>query len=118
WGNDDDIDLICDSLKKFVSSSNAIKRGSGISAYQTVVQGQKIPLDIRYIGDQYYDPNWENDMLNRMIYKESYVPILRDDDYFFSLLYHAKIQKREVKSEYVPRLIQLSEKIGFNGMTE
>ena len=44
------------------------------------------------------------------------IPVLSDNDYFFSLLYHIKLQKYFVKNEYVPRLLKLAEKIDFNGL--
>lgn len=118
WGNDKDIDLMCDNLKKFASASNAIKRKGGISAYETIVEGKKVLLDIRYVGDNYYDSVWEVEMLNRKMFKGGHVPILRDDDYFFSLLYHAKLQKKEVKDVYIPRLIKLGKQIGLDDITE
>lgn len=117
WGNDKDIDLICDNLKKFASAANARKRNGGLSAYETMIEGKTVLLDIRYVGDNYYDSVWEIEMLRNKNYKAEYVPILRDDDYFFSLLYHAQLQKREVKDIYVPRLLKLGERIGLNDLT-
>lgn len=114
WGNDKDIDLMCDDLKKFVSVANATKRKGGISAYETIVEGKRVLLDIRYLGDNYYNALWQSDMLNRKETKEHCVPILRDDDYFFSLLFHAKLQKKDVKDIYIERLLQLGRKIGLH----
>src|SRR5699024_1956987 len=118
WGNDKDIDLMCDNIKKFVSASNANKRRGGLSAYETIVEGQKVLLDIRYVGDNYYNSVWESDMLARKQYKSGYVPILRTDDYFFSLLYHAKLQKRTVKDVYISRLIKLGNQIGLRNISK
>src|SRR5699024_4672247 len=113
-----DIDLMCDNIKKFVSASNANKRRGGLSAYETIVEGQKVLLDIRYVGDNYYNSVWESDMLARKQYKSGYVPILRTDDYFFSLLYHAKLQKRTVKDVYISRLIKLGNQIGLRNISK
>src|SRR5699024_4913559 len=93
WGNDKDIDLLCDDLPKFISVANARKRSGGISAFETTIEGKDVLLDIRYIGDNYYDSVWQKNMLDRKTIQQGIVPILREDDHFFSLLYHAKLQK-------------------------
>lgn len=116
WENDKDIDLMCENLKQFVSVANAYKRRGSISAFATKIEGKEVYLDIRYVGDNYFDSVWQQKMLDRKLYKNKNIPILRDDDYFFSLLYHAKLQKPTVKEIYIPRLINLAEKIGLKSI--
>lgn len=113
WGNDSDIDILCNNLASFRSASGAEKRGYGIGSYTITVDGKSIPLDIRYLGDNYYDPIWQWDMLRRKRYHNEIIPRLSDDNYFFSLLYHCKLQKPKVKKKYISILLELAEMIGL-----
>ncbi len=114
WGNDSDIDLLCSDDKAMRAALNAQKRGWGIAAYQINVSGNSIPVDIRTLGDNYYDPLWQRDMLKRKVFHNQIIPRPSDEDYFFSLLYHCKLQKRTVKDKYVDILIELAKKIGLD----
>ena len=91
---------------------NAKKRVGGRCSYEVFVKNQKIPLDIRYIGDKYFDPIWAIDMLNKKSIV-NYIPIQSSENYFYSLLYHVKLQKFEIKEEYVNRLYFLSKELGL-----
>ena len=113
WGNDSDIDLLCNDLGSIRSVLNAIKRGHGISSYVIKVKGRPVPLDIRFLGDNYYDSLWQRDMLRKKKYHNKIVPRLSDEDYFFSLLYHCKLQKVNVKAKYIPILIATGRIIGL-----
>jgi hypothetical protein len=111
---ENDIDILCDRLPRLAAAANATKRGKPhkLSAYSVKVSGRDVSLDARYIGDGYYDALWQSSMLARKArHRTFFVP--RADDHFFSLLYHAKIQKREVKTEYIPQLEELAHRIGM-----
>lgn len=62
--------------------------------YEITVAGQPVRLDIRSIGDGYYDTAWQRDILqNRCLLPQGfYVP--EGEDAFYSLAYHAILQKR------------------------
>jgi len=111
-----DIDFLCDRLFRFTAATNATKRGrpDKLSAYSLRVAGHDIPIDVRYVGDGYYDEQWQCLMLSRKTLHNGQVYVPRTDDLFFSLLYHAKIQKREVKEEYVLTLERLASEIGMS----
>lgn len=101
-----DIDLLCDNSKKLVnciSGTYRSKKPDGIH-YKVFVNGQIIPVDIRTVGDGYYDPHWAIDMLNtRRLYNDlCYIP--DEENNFFSLLYHAVVQKDELSDEYRNKL--------------
>lgn len=78
------------------------------------IAGKEVPFDFRNVGDDYYDKPWEENILrNRCLIKSLfYVPC--DEDHFYSLLYHAYIQKHEVKQDYVPKLEYLGKSIGID----
>lgn len=112
FSDGEDIDILCSNINLFVNVMNAKKRKGGRCSYEVLINNQIVPLDIRYVGDKYFDPLWAKDMLKNKRYNEK-VPVLSDKDYFFSLLYHIKLQKFYVKKEYIPRLNILANKINL-----
>lgn len=80
--------------------------------YHTIsIARENIPFDFRYVGDNYYDQPWEEHILANRKLKEDLFYIPNDEDQFYTLLYHAYIQKREVKADYLPKLSLYAEKI-------
>ena len=92
------------------------------------INGVEVAFDIRFVGDNYVDENWENDMLDRKIIHtlknnvQIYIPNVQDEMY--SLIYNIIIQKpNPTKSKHIPRvrnLIKLSgeDEINFNNIRE
>lgn len=109
----DDIDILCENQKTLINLINAKKRIGGRCSYFITVNDFDIPLDIRFLGDKYFDPLWQRDILHNKRFVGS-IPVPSEKDYFYSLIYHAKLQKYQVKNEYVNRLNYLSKKIGLN----
>ena len=91
------------------------KRSWGLSAFSIDIKDCCVPFDIRFVGDYYYDPVWARNMLEKKTYM-GLVPTMNNYNYFFSFLYHVKIQKTEVKEVYISRLIDLSKKIGLDNI--
>lgn len=112
FGPNDDIDLLCENQKKLVAILNANKRIGGRCSYEVIVDNQIIPLDIRFVGDKYFDPIWERDMLSRKKFVKN-IPVLSDLDYFYSLIYHIKLQKFFIKEIYIERLELLSKNLSI-----
>lgn len=70
------------------------------------VGDELVPFDIRYVGDGYYDEEWQTRFLmNRVRTGDFYH--LCDEDYFWSLLYHALFHKHRLSDEYRQRLTEL-----------
>jgi hypothetical protein len=92
------------------------------------IGGIEIPFDIRFVGDNYVDSNWENDMLNRKVIHtlknnvQIYIPNTLDE--LYSVLYHVIIQKpNPSNSKHIPRiqnLIKLSgePEMDFNNLPQ
>ncbi|MCB1758891.1 MAG: hypothetical protein KDI68_03805 [Gammaproteobacteria bacterium] len=79
------------------------------------INNQTLRFDIRYVGDNYYDRRWQQQILeNRVFYKGFYVP--HREDYKYSLLYHALIHKPKVGSDY--KEILLEQGVDTAGMME
>lgn len=115
FGNDTDVDILCENYKEFLLASNGrgIKNKSRIVNYINI-DNVSVQFDIRCVSDKYYDPIWSAKMLknkelfNKIVFSPSRY------DYFFSLYYHSVIQKPKVKDVYVERLEGLSEKMGLD----
>lgn len=96
-----DIDLLVESKNNIASLLNAkpVYRSSSRSHYKINVGNKTIRFDIRFVGDGYYDENWQKSILDNRIYKDGfYIP--SDDDARYSLLYHALIHKPKISEDY------------------
>lgn len=101
-----DIDILCEDLndlkKHFVivPIHNNVYRDN----YYVIFQDNKIRVDIRHVGDGYYPSELEKQLLNnRVLSKEGfYIPDARH--YYYSLLYHALLQKKSISYEYADKL--------------
>lgn len=101
-----DIDLLCEDRNWMAYLTGAKKIfPEPYRVYHTIRIGDReVPFDFRFVGDDYYDRLWEEEILaNRQLSKHLfYVPSFEDQ--FYSLLYHAYIQKTIVKDDYLPKL--------------
>lgn len=110
-----DIDFLCDDAACMAKVLGAGHRGaeSDRTHCKVNIAGRIIPVDIREVGDGYYDAQWEKDMLaERQMYHGLFY-ILSEEQYFYSLIYHACIQKPCLSEEYKKRLQKMGRKIGI-----
>lgn len=112
----EDIDILCDDCDQFIKAAKAVRMyGEDIHLY-VVVDNEKICVDLRCVGDDYYDANWQKDMLKARTLVTTNMGswyVMSDEDYYYSLTYHAFLQKKEVSPDYYPKLQSLAEKIGI-----
>lgn len=108
-----DVDLLledADARNRAASILNREQRGT------TVVGGQKVAFDFRAVEDFYYDPEWSRRILrDRVMIRGFYAP--NPEQHFFSLLYHAHIQKPDSVEIYAPKLLALAQEIGLDWVT-
>ena len=114
-GGHQDIDFLCSDRELFIEAGGCIprlKKNDPIHRKVTV-GGREIPVDLRTIGDGYYDTRWEQDMIkNRRVVSEViYAPSA--EDYYYSLLYHVLIQKKKTADDYRLRLGKMAEELGL-----
>lgn len=105
---DKDLDVLTDNYQRFASCVALEQSKYKLYKGCITVESKKYSVDVRFVGDEYYDSAWEVQMLrNKCLYNNCiYVPM--SYDYFFSLLYHVLIQKREISPVYVKRLCEYS----------
>ncbi len=115
-----DIDLLCDNSREIVELVNAQPKpvrhsrltDDGIH-YLIYVSDQPVQLDLRQVGDGYYCTKWEKDLLERRVMKDGFY-VMADEDYFFTLAYHAILQKRSLSREYFIRLCHMADDLDLS----
>jgi hypothetical protein len=111
----DDIDILCDDAVSVVEAMKAFprnKKDNGKS-YLVNLQGCNVKLDVRYVGDGYYDRRWQEVMLDKRIKHPFGFYIMDKENYYYSLVYHGLLQKRFFAEDYRIRLLKMSTDIGF-----
>ena len=115
-----DIDLLCEDAQGIVKLVGAVPLtpdvppliGDGIH-YSIEVRGCPVQLDLRQVGDGYYCTRWQRDLLDRRVEHESFF-VMTDEDYFYTLAYHAVLQKSTLSHEYKCRLAQMASELGID----
>ncbi len=107
--NHGDIDLLLSDLRSVVYLTGAKKAFPEDYRvhYFIKIKGEQIPFDFRFVGDNYYDKKWQEEILNsRRKVNRIYVPSQKN--HFYSLLYHALIHKEVVSDDYILKFNKLS----------
>lgn len=73
-----------------------------------LIGGKRVNFDVRYVGDNYLDKQWQKDILKRRVTFRKGIYVPSEEDHLFSIIYHAIIQKEEISDTYV----KVMEKIG------
>lgn len=102
-----DIDLLVENKEYFIKLTGAIPLHDGKDCYNynLLVEGQEIPVDVRVIGDGYYDAKWEEDMLRHRETRDQFY-VMERTDYRFSILYHCLLHKKKITEKYVQALFR------------
>lgn len=115
--NEADVDFLCADYQRFASAANVLQREGKPYKGRLQVAGQSVSADIRFPGDGYYPQRWQLEMLSRRVH-DGKLTIPAPDDLFFSLLYHAKVQKKDIKETYVRKLTDLADMLEFKEFAE
>lgn len=110
-----DIDLLTDNkrLLEDISNGKPTYKEKRRVQHLVIINDQKVFFDFRFVGDNYYDYKWEQQILNtRVQYENLYIPNV--ENHFYSLMYHAFIHKEKLIEDYIIKLIKLSQKINLN----
>lgn len=111
----EDLDILCEDTASFVQSSKLICKmiPEDDIHFATFIAEKMIPVDLRHLGDHYYDCSWEKDILERRRMADNgnwYV--MSEEDYYYTLVYHAILQKSKVNPQYIDELNVMAEKLG------
>lgn len=112
-----DIDLLVDDLNyiKYLTLAKPVYPHLSYRVHYTIkIDNKEIPFDFRYVGDDYYDVNWQKNILDTSVWFNEIIKVPNDVNYFYTLLYHAYVQKKSVKPDYHVRLKDLGNKINVS----
>lgn len=112
--NDKDLDVLCFNHDEFVAFSCAKKRSIGISGYKILVDNEWIALDVRFVGDCYFDVCWARDMLVKRTLYKNLVYIMDTENYLFSVLYHTLTQKKYISDYYYKFILEQKKELGYS----
>lgn len=102
-----DIDILCRDSKELIHYAGSVSRTSNpkdLIHQKILIDRKVVSLDVRHVGDGYYDEMWETDMLDNRRIINDLCFVMDETNYFYSLLYHALIQKNRVNPDYKIRL--------------
>lgn len=110
-----DIDLLVENLAFLVNLTSAkpISGATDRVDYSIRIGGEEIPFDFRYVGDNYYDPAWEKNILEHRVLERDAFYVPGTEDLYYSLLYHAYVQKLQVKPDYLTKLSRYGRAVGL-----
>jgi hypothetical protein len=111
----DDVDILVRDHYRTMTLLNAKPFFKEAYRVHSVVEiGENVvPFDVRFLGDDYYDEKWEEVFL-KFREKEKNFYRLDDENYFWSLLYHAIFHKKKLSNDYRDRLIKMGKEMdGF-----
>lgn len=102
----EDIDILCDNQDSFIEATGAYRVHKNKYRDNFIVPcGElKIRFDVRWVGDGYYPTSWEKAILERRRKNSLGIFVPSEVDYFYSLAYHALIQKKILSTEYLQKL--------------
>ena len=106
----DDIDFLSSDLN-FKYHINGIKKNfsKNRAAYYVKVEEKLYNVDIRIVGDNYYDSKWSKKMVDKRVKHSNNFFIPDKFNEFYSLLYHSLIHKNKFYSRYNDSLKNLAE---------
>ena len=116
-----DIDLICESMEEvaYVLNAKPMHSEPYRVQHEAKVEDKYAYFDLRHIGDDYYDRALEERILKNRVFNEKGFYVLEKQDYFYTLLYHAFVQKPEFKKDYKIKLKNMGiEKVNENTTME
>ncbi len=111
----DDIDFLCDNPKAIMKALDVRKNVFWKSKdhYYVKIAGKDVKIGLRYLGDDYYDRLWEKSALDNKVKLNDHFFVMDKENYFYSLLFHALLQKKKLSDDYKKRLISMGNDIGL-----
>lgn len=88
--NSDDIDILVEDRDQIVKA---------LGANIVNIGGERVKFDIRYVGDNYYDKEWQKNLLHSKE-KDSFYNVPDSENLFYSVLYHCLIHKGFIHKKY------------------
>ena len=113
-----DVDLLVDNLNDaiYILKATPVFPEPYRVHFKVRIKNMMIPFDLRYVGDDYYDINFEKDILKHKVQERGFnTP--NHYYHFYSLLYHAFIHKHNIKDDYKILLSSMTDDYTPNDFT-
>lgn len=69
---------------------------------RVIIEGKQVDFDLRHVGDNYLDKQWQLDILKRREkWMDTGIFVPSEEDHLYSIIYHAIIQKPSISQTYV-----------------
>ena len=97
---DGDIDLLTDNLQRLISilkDNNNLRTNAFVFYNWIDVGGKRNLFHAKFVGDDYFDRNWQLRQLESRILNKNGIYVLNNEMQFYSLLYHGLIHKTNYK---------------------
>lgn len=116
--NHGDIDLLVEDYKKAVHIIGGVNTNTHQNCvhHKVNINNSIVPFDFRFVGDNYYDKKWQQNILSNKVFHKNLFYIPDYTNYFYSLLYHATVQKVEspMPTDYEQRLLKMAKEYNIN----
>jgi hypothetical protein len=115
----DDIDILCENPKLLRKEIGARKESflGHYDHYWVQLNGKKVEIGIRYVGDGYYNTAWEKAMLDAKIKYKDFYNVMNEENYFYSLMYHALFHKKKVSDDYREKISAMGKTFGYSDIS-
>ena len=115
-----DIDFLVEDLDRTVSLLGCKKVFDEEHRvhYTVRVDHEDVYVDLRYLGDDYYDEAWEREILDSAVLVNSsfYAPC--DKQHYYSLAYHVFFHKTHISPDYYGKLLATCGELVVNSMDD
>lgn len=114
-----DIDFLVEDrwMAQYVMNAEKVYPEKFRVTHNIYIAGVCIPIDIHYLGDNYYCKKWEYAMLynSRKIINDGIIlNVMQPECQYYSLIYHAYLQKYEIAKDYPEKLALMAKKAQLN----
>ena len=108
-----DIDIICESYEdvQYILNANKVFEEDYRVRYVAKVGDKEAFFDLRHISDDYYCEELEKSIVQNRIYNDKGFYTISEDEYYYTLLYHALLHKKEFAEDYKKRLSEMKSDI-------
>ncbi|MBR6162438.1 protein kinase [bacterium] len=115
-----DIDLLTDNYKDLVFLTNAkpVFRQKYRVHHKVTISGQNVFFDFRFLGDNYYCPEFEENILYNRVLNDKNIYVPDCENAFYSLIYHCLIHKKTIAADYYPKVKTLFDKVNIDNKQE
>ena len=114
-----DIDILTDGdvMLPYICMINGSTPPKGIMPH-VIINQNTLPIDWKRPGDNFYDKRWYLDILKRKVLHSGGFYTPSEEDYLYTLLYHAIFHKKFISPEYKNTILRLAKTLEKDEISE